>query len=180
MLASEQAGTRCALVADWLDKRVQQVGLAVAWCYVLLVVVILLQVMLRKGFSSGFMALEELQWHLYAVAVMFGLSYAQVTDSHVRVDLFYGAFRPQTKRWVDLFGILLLGLPFVLVVIIHSLDFVYDAWRINERSASPAGLPWRWLIKSAIPITFSLLGVSMISRLLRDISLLRQGERHGS
>ncbi|MDI3326566.1 TRAP transporter small permease subunit [Pontibacterium granulatum] len=163
-------------LADSIDRFIQRIGFTVAWVYIVLVLVIILQVVLRKGFSSGLIALEELQWHLYAVGVMFGLSYAQTTNSHIRVDLFYSRFRAKTKRIVEVVGILTLVLPFIAVVFFHSLDFVADSWRINEHSDAPSGLPWRWLIKSTIPITFALLGLAVISRLIRDLTLLLRGD----
>ncbi|MCV6590754.1 MAG: TRAP transporter small permease subunit [Marinobacterium sp.] len=164
-------------LADGIDRFIQRIGMSVAWVYVVLVLVIMLQVILRKGFSSGLIMLEELQWHLYAVGVMFGLSYAQTTNSHIRVDLFYSHFRARTKHIVEILGILFLILPFIIIVFLHSLDFVADSWRTNEHSGAPAGLPWRWVIKSVIPVTFSLLGLAMISRLIRDTTLLLRGER---
>lgn len=163
-------------LADGIDRFIQRIGLTVAWVYVALVLVIILQVILRKGFASGLIALEELQWHLYAVGVMFGLSYAQTTNSHIRVDLFYSKFRAKTKHLIEIIGILVLVLPFIVIVFFHSLDFVADSWRINEHSSAPSGLGWRWLIKSTIPITFALLGLAMISRLIRDFTLLLRGD----
>lgn len=164
-------------LADGIDRFIQRIGMSVAWVYVLLVLVIMLQVILRKGFSSGLIMLEELQWHLYATGVMFGLSYAQTTNSHVRVDLFYSRLRARTKHLVEIIGILFLVLPFIAIVFLHSLDFVADAWRINEHSSAPSGLPWRWLIKSVIPVSFGLLGLAVVSRLIRDTTLLLRGER---
>ena len=162
-------------IADGIDSVIRKIGHLIAWTYVVLVLVIILQVVLRKGFSSGLIILEELQWHLYAVGVMFGLSYAQINNAHVRVDLIYGGLRTQTKRIIDILGILFLVLPFITVIFIHSLDFVADAWRINESSQSPSGLPWRWAIKGVIPLSFGLLGLAVVSRLIRDVVLLIRG-----
>lgn len=164
-------------LADKIDRFIQRIGMSVAWCYVLLVLVIILQVVLRKGFSSGLIMLEELQWHLYAVGVMFGLSYAQTTNSHIRVDLFYSHFRAQTKRVIEIIGILVLVLPFIVIIFMHSVDFFVDSYRINESSSSPSGLPYRWLIKGVIPVTFALLGLAVLSRLYRDTVLLFRGDK---
>lgn len=41
---------------------------------------------LRYGFGHGLVILEELQWHYYALGIMFGASYAMMIDSHIRVD----------------------------------------------------------------------------------------------
>ncbi len=164
-------------VADMLDAFIRRIGNAISWVYVLLVLVIITQVILRKGFSSGLIVLEELQWHLYAVGVMFGLSYAQINNSHVRVDLIYSTLTNKSKRIIEIIGILTLVLPFITIVFLHSLDFVYESWRVNEGSESPSGLPWRWAIKSVIPASFALLGLGVISRLIRDVVLLSKGSR---
>ena len=159
-------------LADSIDRGIQKIGHLIAWVYVFLVLVIITQVVLRKGFSSGLIIFEELQWHLYAIGVMFGLSYAQTTNSHIRVDLFYSHFRAKTKHVIEILGILFLVLPFIAVIFIHSLDFVAESYRINEHSESPSGLPYRWLIKAVIPTSMILLATAVLSRLYRDTVLL--------
>lgn len=173
---TDQVAHRPVPISDWIDRFIKSVGNLIAWTYVALVLVIIAQVVLRKGFSSGLIVLEELQWHLYAIGVMFGMSYAQVNNAHIRVDLFYGGLRAKTKQIIEIIGILTLVLPFIYVIFVHSLDFVYDSWRINESSDSPSGLPWRWAIKSVIPASFAMLGLAVISRLIRDLTLLLRGE----
>jgi len=163
-------------LADRIDAAIRRLTLGIGWCYVLLVLVIILQVILRKGFSHGLIVLEELQWHLYAIGVMFGLALAQTNDAHIRVDLFHTGFRTRTKRIIEIVGILVLLLPFIGVIFLHSLDFVADAWRINESSSAPSGLPWRWLIKGTIPVSMALLALAVLSRLYREVVLLARGE----
>jgi len=104
-----------------------------------------------------------------------GLSYAQVNDSHIRVDILHARFSDRTKRIIEIIGIVLFVLPFVWVIFYHSLDFVADAFRTGERSAAPLGLPYRWAIKAVIPASFGLLGLAIFSRLFRDAYLLVKG-----
>lgn len=85
-------------LADSIEHVVRVVGRTFAWSYLVLVAVIILQVVLRKVFHNGQIALEELQWHLYAIGVLFGLSYAEITGTHVRVDISITAFRKKPKR----------------------------------------------------------------------------------
>ncbi len=167
-------------LADQIDRWVIRIGQVISWVYALLIAVIITQVLLRKGFSNGQIVLEELQWHLYAIGFMFGLSYSQAKDSHVRVDLFYNQFSPTVKHIVEILGMVLFVLPLIFIVVYHSLDFVYDAWRIGERSDAPAGLPYRWLIKSVIPAAFMLLGVAVLSRIYREAYLLVKGDHYGN
>ena len=165
---------------EGLDNFIRRIGHVVMWTNGVLILVIILQVVLRYGFGHGLVILEEVQWHLYALGIMFGASYAMVTDSHIRVDIIHARLSEKWKlRW-DLFGIVFLLLPFILLVFYQSLDFVYESWRVNERSDAPMGLPWRWLIKSVIPISFGLLVVATVSRAVRIIVSLKEGLSHGS
>jgi TRAP-type mannitol/chloroaromatic compound transport system permease small subunit len=60
------------------------------------------------------------------------------------------------------------------VIFLQSLDFVQESWRVNERSDAPLGLPWRWAIKSVIPISFGLLIAAAVARVVRIIAILRR------
>ncbi len=80
--------------ADTVDAVIRRIGHVLMWANCIVIFFIILQVVLRYGFGHGLVLLEELQWHFYGVAFMFGLSYAVVTDSHVGMDLVYDrAFR---------------------------------------------------------------------------------------
>jgi len=95
-----------------IDRFILRFGHFLSWANFLLIFVIVVQVTLRYGFGRGMVALEELEWHLYAVAFMFGLSYAVVTDAHVRVDLISIRMSTAARAWVEIMGILFLLLPF--------------------------------------------------------------------
>ncbi len=159
-------------LADALEAFVLCIGRVVAWANALLMVAIITQVVLRYGFGMGQVMLEELQWHLYALAAIAGVSYAQVTNSHIRVDVIAARLSDRAIRMWEIFGILVFALPFVFVVFYHSLDFVAEAWRLNERSDAPLGLPWRWAVKSVIPAGFVLLALALLARLMRDLAAL--------
>ena len=156
--------------SDILDAFIRAIGHIVMWSNIILIVVIILQVVLRYGFGRGLVVLEELQWHLYAIGIMFGASYAQILDNHIRVDIIHARLSDKWKlRW-DLFGIVFLLLPFIIVIFHQSLEFVGESFRLSERSDAPLGLPWRWAIKAVIPISFALLGVATVSRAVRIIT----------
>jgi len=160
--------------ADVIDVVIRSIGHFIMWTNIILIVVIILQVVLRYGFGKGLVILEELQWHLYALGIMFGASYAMMMDSHIRVDIIHARLSQKWRNRWDLFGIVFLLLPFAIVVFHQSLDFVYESWRVNERSDAPLGLPWRWAIKGVIPITFALLIAATVARAARIISALRR------
>jgi TRAP-type mannitol/chloroaromatic compound transport system permease small subunit len=160
--------------AGLLDNLIRRIGQAVAWVNLLLIGVILIQVFFRHfGFTHGQIMLEEMRWHLYALAVMVGLSYGVSSDSHIRVDLLRHHFSPVAQNWIEIIGILFLLLPFLLVIFHHSLEWVADSFRLGESSENPTGLPYRWLIKAVIPISFGLLFIATLARLFRAWAIIR-------
>jgi TRAP-type mannitol/chloroaromatic compound transport system permease small subunit len=160
---------------DTIDRIILGIGHVIMWGSVLLVAAIIIQVVLRYGFGKGMVVLEELQWHLYGIGIMFGASYAQVKDTHIRVDIIHTRLSPTWKKRWDLFGIFFLLLPFLIVIFHQSLGFVYESWRVNESSVAPLGLPYRWAIKGVVPVAFGLLIAATMSRAVRIWLSLRKG-----
>jgi TRAP-type mannitol/chloroaromatic compound transport system permease small subunit len=160
-----------------LDRLIASVGEAAAWLNVALIAVIITQVILRYVFSSGLVKLEELQWHLYAVCIMIGLSYCATRDTHIRLDLLYHRFSQRNKEIIDLLGTVFLLMPMVIIVLMHSWPFVTESFRLMEASDSVVGLPYRWIVKSFLLIGFGLLGLAGVSRLIRAVAFLIMGSR---
>ena len=158
-----------------LDRFVYSVGEVFNWIWLVLVAVIILNVVLRYVFSQGMIELEELQWYLYSVGWLIGLSYTFVFDGHVRVDVLHEMLPYNGKLWFELFGLVFLFLPFVIAVIIWGLPFVELSWTTNERSTSANGLPARWLVKGCLIFAFALLALSGFSRLLKVVVSLIYG-----
>ena len=144
----------------------------VDWSWVLLVALIVVNVTLRYALGTNFIAMEEAQWHLYAVGFMLGISYALTVDGHVRVDVLADGFSPRTRAWIEAVGLVLFVLPLCVIVLNYGWPFVLRSWTINEVSAAPGGLTNRWAIKAVILLAFGLLAVATLSRLSRVIAAL--------
>ncbi len=151
----------------WLDHKLNRIGELVSWLWLLLLGVIVVNVLMRYLFGEGRIEFEELQWHLYSIGFLLGLSYANVRDAHVRVDVVRARLSEKLQAWIELYGIILLLLPFVLLVLIYSLPFVHYSFSTSEISGAPGGLPYRWVIKGVLFFAFLLLFLSAISRLSR-------------
>jgi TRAP-type mannitol/chloroaromatic compound transport system permease small subunit len=155
-----------------MDEIIRRIGHAFSWFNAILVLVIIVQVFLRYVMGMGLVVLEELQWHLYAVGIMFGLSYCVVQNSHIRLDILHDRYSQRTKEWVELLGNLLLILPIITIILIHSWDFIMESWMVSERSDSPLGLPARYIIKSFLFSGFGLLALAVVSRMVRSVAYL--------
>lgn len=154
-------------VSAAIDRVVTRIGEGLSYLWLLLLGIIVINVVARYVFDQGRIELEELQWHIYSIGFLFGMSYAYQADAHIRVDVLHERMRPRTQAWIELYGILLFLLPFIALILIFGVPFVLSSYDLSEISASPGGLPLRWLIKAALPMGFGLLLVSVISRLLR-------------
>ncbi len=164
-------------IADFLNNIVRRIAETAAWLNVLLIGVILLQVVMRYGFNRGLVPLEELMWHLYAVAFMFGMAYAITNDSHIRVDIVHMSLPTKAKHILEISGILLLLMPFLWILFDHSIGWAWEAYRVNESSANPTGLPYRWIIKAVVPLTAVLMFMAALARLILQVQLLRHHAR---
>jgi TRAP-type mannitol/chloroaromatic compound transport system permease small subunit len=123
-------------------------------------------VLLRYAFSFGSVWAQELEWHLLAAVILFGMSYALQRGDNVRVDVFYANFAPRSKYLVNLVSGLL-TLAVALIFIKLSLAYVSQSWSIGETSADPGGIPMRWAVKGLIPLGFALLALQTLGALAR-------------
>ena len=138
-----------------LEKVFDKFSNVMGWIAGVLNLLMLLNVfydaIMRYFFSTGSIALQEMEWHLFAIVFLFGIAYALKEDGHVRVDVLYDNFSPRWKAIVNIGGTLLLILPLSVLVIEGSVWYVHEAFSSGEVSGDPGGLTHRWLIKLVIP-----------------------------
>lgn len=149
-----------------IDALNEKVGRLTGGIVLLLVLIIVFDVGNRYLFHEGSVALQELQWHLFSLIFLLGAAYTLKYDAHVRVDMLYQKLNDRQRLGINLFGHLFLLIPFCLLVIKSSWPFVYEAFKIQEISPDSGGLPYRFLLKAAIPIGFGLLMLQGISQSL--------------
>lgn len=151
-------------LSRWIDALNTWVGRFVAWSTGLVVVVVFVDVVMRYAFNTSFVFTQELEWHLFAFIFLMGAGYTLLHDGHVRVDIFYQRLSPRSQAWINLVGVLLFLIPGCIMIIVTSLNFVYNAWTVMEGSPDPGGIPYRFVVKACIPVGFTLVllqGLSM-------------------
>ncbi len=163
-------------IADVFEAIILKISAVCCWSSALLIVVIICNVTMRYGFQNGLILFEEIQWHLYAIGIMFGLSYAEITNSQVRVDVVASMLKTKTVLKWEIFGAIVFVFPTIFVILFNSFDYVANSYLLGESSSSPLGMPFRWLIKSAIPASFILLAMAVLARLFRNIITITQKE----
>lgn len=125
-----------------------------AFSFVLLVVLIIFDATNRYLFSNGSTAIQELQWHLFDVVILFSIAFTFRHNSHVRVDILYDRFSKKTQTLIDMVAIILFVLPLSLLIVYMGFHFTELSFVQNEASSDPGGLPYRWVVKSLMPLAF--------------------------
>ncbi len=130
-------------------------------------------VIMRYFFRNSSVGMQEMEWHLFSIVILFGVSVALMDEGHVRVDFLYEKFSVRKKAIINIIGTLFFLLPLALLVASGSVDFVMDSYNINEISEDPGGLTHRWIIKSMIPFSFVFLIFSSFGYIIKNINLYR-------
>lgn len=155
-----------------LDAIGEQVGRAVSWLALAMVVITFTIVVLRYVFDIGWIAMQETVTYLHALVFMLGAAYTLKHDGHVRVDIFYRRLPLRGQAWVDLLGTLLLLLPVSGYIGWASWDYVAASWELREGSHEAGGLPGVFLLKSAIPVMALLMALQGIALAVRSLRIL--------
>jgi TRAP-type mannitol/chloroaromatic compound transport system permease small subunit len=159
-------------IADGIDAFIDFVGRATSWLALILALVMGGNVLLRYGFSLGWIWAQELEWHLLVPLVLFGMSYALLHGEHVRVDVLFASFSDRSKHAVDVLSALI-AMAFSVAVIWLSLPYVGQSWSIGEGTANPGGIDYRYIVKAMIPVGFALLFIQSVSQAIRSAIALR-------
>ncbi len=154
-------------LSDVIEKALELVSYVLNSIWIILVLIIVANVAGRYIFGVNYVWVEEVQWHMYAVGFMFGIGYALMHDSHVRVDVLAANFRPITRAVIEMIAIIVIILPMCWIIISYGIPFVEASYNRGERSSAPGGLANRWMIKGVIVLAFAYIGLAAFARLLR-------------
>ena len=95
-----------------------------------------------------------------------------VVDGHVRVDVIHERLSIRNQGWIELFGLVFLLLPFLGLAVYEMFPYAYSSWQQGETSQAPSGLSHRWVLKGILALSFTLVILAALSRLLKVTALL--------
>nr|WP_275855075.1 TRAP transporter small permease subunit [Sulfurimonas sp. MAG313] len=157
-----------------IDTLIEYTARFSAFILISLTLLVVYDAMSRYLFHSGSIALQELEWHLFDFVILLGISYALKEGAHVRVDVFYANYSPKKKAIVDLVSQLFFILPFSFLIIYMGYDFVLQSFIQLEGSSNPGGLPYRFIVKGLMLISFVLLILQSTSQITKSIKALKK------
>jgi TRAP-type mannitol/chloroaromatic compound transport system permease small subunit len=150
-------------------------GIGKVACFVLLpaqVAITTFYVLARKLYNFQLTPLQELEWHCFFALVVLTFGMTLLADRHVRIDVAREHFSERTRAIIEIAGFFLALLPFSLAMVYFGADLALKSFLTNEKSPAALGLPYRWIIKSLLPLGGVLLlaaGVVVTARNWRSL-----------
>lgn len=161
-----------AIFVRAVDALNEAVGRIAAWLTLATVLICAVVVVMRYAFSAGFIWLQELFVWTYAGVFMLGAGYTLLHNGHVRVDIFYARAGPRVRAVVDLFGVFVFLLPWIVLTAWMSVPYVRASWVLDEESAQSGGMPGLFLLKSVLLVFCVLLGLQGLALAGRSVLTL--------
>jgi len=165
--------------ADIAARVVRWLGRTVSWLMLVMTLLIFGIVVLRYGFSLGWIWLQESVTYLHALIFMVAAAWAFQTDDHVRVDIFYRERSERYRNAVNLLGTMLFLAPFSIFLLAISWDYVSASWATREASREAGGLPLVWLLKGLLLVLPALLLLQSLSTAKQCLRVLRSKPHSG-
>ena len=164
---------RCSLL---IDRAMESLAKLVCWLTLAMILIGAFNAVARYSsrivdvnLSSN--AFIEIQWYMFSAIFLLGAAYTFKRQGHVRVDVLYGRLSPRGKAWLNLIGNLVFLIPFCLLMIFVSWNWLLNSWSVWEDSPDPGGLP-RYPIKSLVPVAFALLILQGFSNSVKQAAFL--------
>ncbi|MDD2463592.1 MAG: TRAP transporter small permease subunit [Desulfobulbus sp.] len=149
-------------------------GKTLAVVFLLMAINVFYDVVMRYFFHNSSVGMQEMEWHLFSIVILYGVSVALLDEGHVRVDFLYDRYSPKTKAVINIIGTVFFLVPLACLVLFGSFDFVKDSYQIKEISENPGGLPYRFAIKAMIPVSFGVLIFTSIGYTIKNIILFKR------
>lgn len=173
-------------IAGALDRFSRSIGAAASWLILPLIMIIMFDVITRKidfiknlsaditinyGFSPSFI-FQDLQWHIHGMLMLLTFGFGYLLNAHVRVDIFREMASRRGQVRIEMLGLLICAIPFLLLMIYWSWIMASSSFAQGEGSESQVGIGQRWIIKSFLVFGFTVALAAAMATLLRCIAYL--------
>ncbi|WP_334193604.1 TRAP transporter small permease subunit [Pararhodobacter sp.] len=131
-----------------------------------LVLMVLLNVVLRYGFGTGSIKMQDLASYAFAVFLILAVPLCHARGGHVRVEVLSERLPPAYLRRADALAWALFLTPVFGLILWAGWGDIAFSWSIGEGSTTPGGLGGLYLVKSALPLAAVLMIVQGLAALL--------------
>ncbi len=136
---------------DWLIDRTRAISRLSLWVaggfMIATVFLIGAEIVVRKMGSGLVSGASEVGGYMLAICSVWAFSYTLLQRANIRFDVLYVRCGPKTRAWLDLVGLLALGI-FIFTVTWHAYAVLSTSISFGTRSNSSLSVP-QWIPQSA-------------------------------
>ncbi len=158
-----------------VDRLSTWLGQLFSWLIVALTLMITWEVFSRYALNTPHDWALDAQIILYGSIFMMAGAYTLAKNGHVRGDVLYSFFRPQTQATWDLLLYFVFFMPGVVAMTWAGWTFANESLAIRESTFSATPLPI-YPFKFIIPLAGGMLLLQGIVEIVRCIQCIRDGE----
>jgi TRAP-type mannitol/chloroaromatic compound transport system permease small subunit len=163
-------------IVQRIDSISEWSGRIFSWISLPLVLFMSYDVIMRYLFQAPTKWAYEMTWMLYGALFILGGAYGLKHKLHVRVDILYNRWSPQTRAIFDLMVYILIFFPVFYILIGHSIIYAYYSWEVWETSYISYWQPPVYPIKTVMVVGFVLFALQGVAEFLRLAVLVFKGE----
>lgn len=156
----------------FIDKLIDKQGELTSFLIYPLIGIVLFEVFMRYAFNSPTIWGFEATTFAYGLHYMFGLSYTERHDGHVRVDILTSRFSKKTQAIIGILTYVLIFLPVYGMMTVGAFKFAFTSIagrELNSTSWAPPVYPFKTLM--AVCFLFLLLqGLSTLLKHIRSLT----------
>ena len=141
------------------------------WALVLSCLISAMNAFIRYVFDYSSNSWLEIQWYLFAAAVMLGAAQVLRVNEHVRVDIIYGKLSSKARIYIDLIGLFLFLLPAMIYFAYLAWPLFLGMYQSGEMSSNAGGLI-RWPAMLMLPAGFFLVTIQGLSEIIKRLAWL--------
>lgn len=157
-----------------IDRISATVGRVVGWVIVIVMFITVYDVLARRLFNAPVAWAFDVSVQLFALHFMLAAAYAMLHNEHVSINLITNRLSPRGCAIVDMFTMIFLFFPFIIVLIIYGYEFAARSWALRETSWGIVALPL-YYIKTVIPIAGVLLLLQGFASFVRRFRIALTG-----
>lgn len=130
-----------------------------------LVLMVLVNVVLRYGFGTGSIKMQDLASYAFAVFLILAVPLCHARGGHVRVEVLSERLPPAYLRRADALAWALFLSPVFGLILWAGWGDIAFSWSIGEGSTTPGGLGGLYLVKTALPVAAALMIIQGLAAL---------------
>lgn len=156
-------------LSKMINRSNEKIGQWGALLILPMVGVVVYEVIMRYIFTAPTSWGFETTTFIYGVHYILGMSYTQLHNGHVSIDIFEAQLASKKRTILGIITNLLIFFPTFACMTIFSWVYAFDSWKNWEHQSTSWGPPI-YPFKTLMAIGFTLLFIQMFAKLSHDLS----------